>query len=132
MCVLLDAGTDVGIPFSGSAPDLGAFEAGPVTFVAGSGQMPVGFVVEGNYPNPFNPSTTIVYDIPDPGTVMIRIYDLVGRPIREMRNDHAIPGRYRVSWDGRDARFAPVASGVYFAFVQFGEHRSVLKMQLLK
>jgi len=129
---LINAGTDVGLPYNGTAPDLGAFETGPISFVASGPTMPGTFAVKGNYPNPFNPSTTIVYEIPEPGSITIRIYDLMGRVIRELSNDHFMPGRYQIMWDGRDARSVPVASGIYFASLSLGSNRSVLKMQLLK
>jgi hypothetical protein len=129
---LIDAGTDVGIPYNGLAPDLGAFETDDVTGVIAEASAPQGFRVLQNYPNPFNPSTTIVYQIPEPGGVTIQIVDLTGKGVALLHADHAGPGEYRLQWDGTGTGGTPVAAGVYFAAVRFGLHRTVLKLQLVR
>ena len=67
-----------------------------------------------NAPNPFNPSTQIVYRIPEPGQVDLRVYNLLGQQVRVLVRDHQEPGRYEVPWDGRDGLGRYVSSGVYF------------------
>jgi len=129
---LIDAGTDVGIPYNGSAPDLGAFETDPVTAVAATGLEPASYLVAQNYPNPFNPSTNILYEIPEPGLVTIQIYDLTGRLVRQLAGDHPAPGAYRIRWDGTNSRSEPVGAGVYLAVVRFATERAVVKLQLLR
>ena len=71
-----------------------------------------------NYPNPFNPSTTIVYDLGFTGgpdqNVNITIFDLLGRQVVEIFDGQQIIGRHEIRWDSRNARGIPSASGIYF------------------
>jgi len=68
-----------------------------------------------NSPNPFGPTTTLHYDLPDHTTALeLSIYNLKGQKVRTLANGPSAAGRYRSVWDGRDDRGAPVASGVYF------------------
>ena len=67
-----------------------------------------------NYPNPFNPSTTIRYSISRPGFVELKIFNLLGHPVRTLvRSDH-LDGEYEAAWDGRGGAGHDVAAGVYF------------------
>ena len=129
---LIDGGTDVGIPYYGSAPDLGAFETGAVISAPPLAALPQDFVVAQNYPNPFNPATNIVYEIPGPGTVSIRIVDLIGREIQETVIHHSAAGTFTAQWDGTNHQRRSVASGIYFAVVHHNGHRAILKLQLLR
>jgi hypothetical protein len=130
---LIDAGTNVGIPYNGAAPDLGAFETGGVTDVAASGPSTIaGFRLFQNYPNPFNPATTISYLIPRDGNVVIRIYDVRGRIVREILNEQQGAGQHVVCWDGRDECLGPAASGVYFVRVAFKGATQTAKIVLLR
>jgi hypothetical protein len=65
------------------------------------------------YPNPFNPSTTLSYQIPQDATVRLEIYDLIGRKVRSLVDGSKSTGYYRVVWNGRDETGRDVASGVY-------------------
>ena len=129
---LVDAGTDVGIPFKGLAPDLGAFESDPPTGILPVEHVPARFSVLGNYPNPFNPSTTIAYEIPGSGLVTITIFDLLGRRIRRLAVEQNAAGRYQAVWNGTDDDGRGVSSGTYYATIQYRGVRSALKMQLLR
>jgi hypothetical protein len=130
---LIDAGTNVGIPYNGIAPDLGAFETGGVTRVAGAAPATTaGFQVFHNFPNPFNPTTSISYLIPQDGEVAIRIYDVRGRIVREIVNERENAGPHVVRWDGRDERLAPAPSGVYFVRIAFKDATRTSKILLLK
>jgi len=84
-------------------------------FVSGGGfdERP-GYGLEPNYPNPFNPATTIAFDLPGPGPVAITIYDTHGRRVRTLGNHPGATGRNEIVWDGRDAAGLTVASGVYY------------------
>ena len=84
------------------------------------------------YPNPFNPSTTISYDLPEAGFVSIRIYDALGQEIRFLESRQAAAGRYKIQWDARDNQGRGVASGVYIAKVEAGSFSAAMKMLLLK
>ena len=129
---LIDGGTDIGKDFNGLAPDLGAFESGPPTAVIDPAPRPESFLVAGNYPNPFNPSTTIVYEIPRPGTVIVGVFDIMGRHVRTLVADHAEAGRHHVEWNGTNGFSQQVASGIYFAAVHFGSQQAIIRMQLLR
>jgi hypothetical protein len=85
-----------------------------------------------NYPNPFNPSTEIGFDFPKPSFVSLDIFDVLGRKVSTLINEHLTAGSKRVQWDGKDNTGAEVASGVYFYRLRIGDHVEVKKMVLLK
>jgi subtilisin-like proprotein convertase family protein len=108
-----------------------------ITFAGGqSGVGPDGlpavFALRGNYPNPFNPSTTISYDLPRAGHVQLQIYDVAGRLVRTLVDENRAAATHREVWDGRDNRGRGVASGVYYYRVTSGSHTATAKMMLLK
>jgi len=81
-----------------------------------SSPLPNGYTLMQNYPNPFNPATKLRYVLPEAAGVTIRVYDILGREVRTLRDgDHLWPGTFFVIWDGRDNDGIPVASGVYVA-----------------
>ena len=84
------------------------------------------------YPNPFNPATTISYDLPVEGDVSIVIYDAIGQEIRQLVNNGHTAGRYSVQWDAKDALGRNVGSGVYIAKIKAGTFSATQKMLLLK
>jgi hypothetical protein len=84
------------------------------------------------YPNPFNPATTISYDLPVEGDVSIVIYDAIGQEIRQLVNNGHTAGRYSVQWDAKDALGRSVGSGVYIAKIKAGTFSATQKMLLLK
>jgi hypothetical protein len=73
-------------------------------------QLPTVFALHPNYPNPFNPSTQLNYDLPAPGNVTLVIYDVLGRKTIELVNGYQEAGYYSANWNATDQ-----ASGVYFA-----------------
>ncbi len=84
------------------------------------------------YPNPFNPSTTVSYDLPSDALVSIVIYDVIGQEVRRLVSEQKIAGRYHVQWDARDNLGRSVGSGVYIAKVEAGSFSASQKMLLLK
>ena len=80
-----------------------------------------------NYPNPFNPTTIINYQIPNNSFVTLKIYDELGREIRTIVNQYQTKGRYDISFNAEN-----LASGIYFYKLQTGNFVSVKKMMLLK
>ncbi|NQV16181.1 S8 family serine peptidase [bacterium] len=90
------------------------------------------FTLYANYPNPFNPSTQIAYQIATPSQVSIRITDIRGREIRSWDMSSQETGYYETLWDGLDADGKSVAAGVYFSVVQAGSELRNQKMLLLK
>lgn len=92
------------------------------------------FELLGNFPNPFNPITTIQFKVNKPlnQVVKIKIYDTLGRLIRFFLIQVSNPGIYKIQWDGRMENGITAASGNYFYLVDFGEAILAGKMQLLK
>ncbi len=74
-----------------------------------------------NYPNPFQASTTIGYEVQQAGLVTITVYDLLGRAVRTLVDEARPVGTYHIAWDGRDAGGRAVASGTYFYRLRVGE-----------
>lgn len=88
-----------------------------------------------NTPNPFNPSTTITFDLPaewNAERVSLRVYDLRGALVKVLADEDFQEGRHSVQWDGSDAQGRAVASGVYFYRMEAGGRSLVRKMILLK
>ncbi len=84
------------------------------------------------YPNPFNPRTTISYELPADTDVSVIIYDAIGQEIRQLVSRHYTAGRYSVQWDAKDHMGRSVGSGVYIAKIVAGSNTSIQKMLLLK
>lgn len=93
----------------------------------GSRIIPEEIALLQNYPNPFNASTTVEYDLAKTCYVFIEIYDLLGRKIEILLNDHQQPGRHRVIWDASD-----YSSGIYFYRIEAGKFIETRRMLLLK
>jgi hypothetical protein len=94
--------------------------------------MPTRFELLGARPNPFNPSTRIVFRLPRDTDVRIRIYDIHGRMIRRLFDERLQPGEHGVTWDGRNEGGSRVGSGLYFYWIQAGEINERQKLVLLK
>jgi len=94
--------------------------------------LPTTFALHQNHPNPFNPITTIRYDLPENGPVSIIIYDLMGREIKTLVKQVSAPGRYSVNWNGRNQFGKQIASGMYFYRMETPEFQSVKKLIFLK
>jgi len=96
-------------------------------------ELPARFALRQNTPNPFNPVTTIAYDVPAPGgRVTIAIYDVAGRLVRTLVDSSQEPGRLAAVWDGTDETGAMVGSGVYYCRMQSDDHDETIKLTLLK
>ena len=94
--------------------------------------LPVGIRLNQNFPNPFNPSTTINYEIISEGLVNITVYDLLGSEIVQLVNQVEQPGNRSVRWDGRDQQGNIVNGGVYVYRLTIGNHTETKKMVFLK
>jgi len=86
----------------------------------------------GNYPNPFNPSTTIAYSMAREGYVSIAVYNLKGQLVQRLVNGLRGAGEHSVVWNGDDASGRSVGSGVYFYRMSVGDYTAVRKMLLIK
>ena len=80
-----------------------------------------------NYPNPFNPTTKIRYQLSAPGPATLRVYDILGREVKTLVNEVKNPGNYEVMFDA-----SQFASGLYFYRLEAGSYASTKKMLLLK
>jgi hypothetical protein len=92
--------------------------------------VPGDFCLHPNHPNPFNPETAIRYDLPEPCSVTLSVYDLMGRSIARLVDDHAEAGRHTIAWDGTNERGHPVPSGIYVLHLKAGEQTQTQKMIL--
>lgn len=88
--------------------------------------------LNGNYPNPFNPTTTISYDIKDASDVSLAIYNVKGQMIRSLVNEVKQSGHYTVQWDGKDTHGKIVSSGVYQYVLKTNNYQESKRMTLLK
>lgn len=94
--------------------------------------LPVAVELQGNYPNPFNPETRIHFALPQPMTVTLAVYDLLGRQVRLLHQGLLPEGSHRLLWDGRDASGAAMSSGVYWYRLITPEAVKTGKMVLMK
>ena len=94
---------------------------------------PAVFALANNYPNPFNPATTIKYALPQAADVELTVYNVVGQVVRTLVAEHQSAGRYVVEWDATNDNGHSLSSGMYFYRLQAGgEFHEVKKMLLLK
>ena len=94
--------------------------------------VPSGFVLSQNFPNPFNPSTTLRYHLSETSQVSLRIYDIQGRAVKRVELGMLNTGWQHTIWDGLDDSGAEIPTGVYLARLQAGTHADVVKMLYLK
>jgi len=86
------------------------------------------------YPNPFNPSTTVTFALPEAGRIQLAVYELGGRLVRTLAEGSFGVGPQQVPWDGRDDQGNPMASGVYFSKLTLpgGKGEMIQKMALIR
>ena len=94
--------------------------------------MPTEYALGQNVPNPFNPSTTIDYRLPEAGDVQLVIYNLLGQEVRTLVQESMDAGFHSVIWDGKDEFGKQVASGIYIYRMSVGDFSQVQRMMLLK
>jgi len=96
--------------------------------------IPASFSLSNNYPNPFNPSTSITYTIPErrSGHVSLKIYDLRGALVTTLVDQVSEPGYHSVLWDATDNAGHMVSSGVYIYRLKAGEFTKSNKMMLMR
>lgn len=94
--------------------------------------LPNSFRIYPNYPNPFNSTTKIDYQLPKKTNVQLVIFDILGRNVITLVDDLLQPGYKTITWNGIDAFGNNVSAGMYFYMIQTGKNREVKKMVLLK
>jgi len=102
-------------------------EVSPVSTVAGPGDLPRAYALDDNFPNPFNPSTTIRFSIPEASPVVLKVYNLLGEEIATLVQSRLAPGTYN-----RVLNANGLASGVYLYRLRAGSFTSTKKMLLMK
>ncbi len=103
-----------------------------LTLQANDQQLPSVLALHTNYPNPFNPSTTISFSLPKTAPVKLVIYNIRGQKVKSLLNESLEAGNHRVVWDGRDDTNRSVGSGVYYTRLEQNGTVKVSKMMLLK
>lgn len=121
---LLEVGSASGEMTSASAMHVDALQV--------TKALPKVFALHDNYPNPFNPMTTIRYDLPNTSNTSLGVFNVVGQLVKTLVSDEQKAGEYAVKWDGRDEAGKDVGSGIYYYVFQAGDFRSVKSMVLLK
>ena len=94
--------------------------------------LPDSYMLVQNFPNPFNPETTIQYALPEAGQVIISVYNVIGERITTLVNRRMNAGYHTISWNGRDSLGKSVSGGIYFCRIQAGNFIHVIRMLLLK
>ncbi len=120
----------------------GCFPATQVTCGAGfalegdewneSWDIPTETALLGNYPNPFNPSTTLRYGLSEPGQVSLKVYNMLGQLVRTIVDEQQVEGYHEAVWDGRNEIGATVASGIYIYRMAAGNIVETRRMLLVK
>jgi len=126
---LIDKGLNIGLPFEGEAPDLGAYE---FTNILGLNYKKKGnnkstFTLANNYPNPFNILTNLEFTIHKSGLVELSVYNSLGEKVSELVNRNLTAGVYSIVFDAKK-----LSSGIYFTSLSSGKIRIQKKMILLK
>ena len=85
-----------------------------------------------NFPNPFNPSTTIKFDLKEKGLVTLKVYNVAGQLVRTLVNEVKDANSYTVAWDGKNDRGGAVASGIYFYKMDTKDFSQTKKMVMLR
>jgi len=135
------------LTFTATDPDLNSdsevttFTVNPVSVsegapveksIAGGSDLPAETGLLGNYPNPFNPSTTINYSLAEDGPVTLAVYNMLGQEVATLVNEHQYAGYHSAVWNGHSADARPVASGVYLYRVNAGGEVKVGRLLLSK
>ena len=94
--------------------------------------IPYVFRLSQNYPNPFNSNTIINYEIPTPGFVAVKIFNVLGQEVKTLVDTYQIAGPHSVIWDGTNNSDKEIASGVYFSKLISSDNIEIKKMLLLK
>jgi hypothetical protein len=105
---------------------------------AGGGQLavesenPESFALLKNYPNPFNPATTIEFTITKPGPINLSIFNITGQKVAELVSGSVTAGKHSVVWNGRDSKGAPLSTGIYISRLETKNNVISQRMMLVK
>lgn len=105
----------------------------PTNVLSSDEPLPINYLLEQNYPNPFNPATSIRFSQPKEEHIQLRIFDVTGRLITTLVDEHLNAGVHALEWDGTDGAGTPVASGIYLCRLRAGDtFMQTNKMLLLR
>ena len=102
------------------------------TVVSNDINLPSSYKLYNNYPNPFNPSTSISFSVPKSGNVTLEIYNVLGNRVKTITSGYHNPGSYTYSWNGEDEYNNKISSGIYICRLTAGSFSDSKKMVLLK
>jgi hypothetical protein len=97
-----------------------------------SAATPAPLTLDPPHPNPFNPSTSISFTLPESGFARLAVYNISGQLVRELAAEHLSAGQHEIVWDSRDSSGANVSSGVYIARLAAGDRTAVRKVTLVR
>ncbi len=121
---LIDAGLDIGLPYEGHAPDLGAYEASTSTLIAVEEESPQRSAsVFSNHPNPFRDATTFTLSMQRADHVNLSVFNIIGQQVGTVADRVVSPGVHTFHWEVLGHRLPP---GVYFARLQAADHHRVV------
>ena len=119
--------------FGGNLSEPSNYAQGIVEVLAvDEGLLPIKFALHQNFPNPFNPTTKINYDLPESGHVNISIFNITGRKIRSLVSGAQEAGFRSITWDATNDIGQPVSAGMYIYTIESKDFRATRKMVLLK
>jgi len=107
-------------------------DMGTVTGIEEKTRIADGFALKNNYPNPFNPTTTIEFRLPKTQHVTFSIYNIMGQRIKTLADREFAAGTYHIQWNGTNMAGHKVSSGTYFCIVESGNFVKILKLTLMK
>ena len=130
------------VPEKVTVPDMVPLSAGTVSSIKSRSAekfklelkevLPVVYSLHQNFPNPFNPITTLRYDLPSDVFVTLTIFDMLGREVTQLINTTQEAGFKSVKWDATDSMGRSVSAGVYIYQIEAGTFVQTKKMVLLK
>tara|TARA_Y100001968_G_C19127736_1_gene605123 strand:- start:242 stop:769 length:528 start_codon:yes stop_codon:yes gene_type:complete len=138
---------NIPIKFIGSKYDVGSVNIGNIIIAGLDGSsveyvvrssmldikpIPSKFALLQNFPNPFNPSTEIRFDLAEPGFVDLAVYNMNGQMIRKLKAEDMTPGYHALIWDGLNDYGSRVSSGMYFYTIRSGQFHDTKKMLFMK
>ncbi len=126
--VLMDVYGNIGVLYEGLA---GTIQITPAVSTEPLAGLPTSYGLTANYPNPFNPTTSLDYQIPEQALVSFTIYDIRGTLVYQVQQKHS-PGKYTMQWDGLNNNGIPVSSGTYFIRMEAPGYNRTNKVLLLK
>ena len=135
------------VVFKGSSYDVGQVEIDNINVAGFAGDLidyvsrtaisevkliPSDFSLQQNFPNPFNPSTEIRFDLPEEGQVELSVFNMQGQKVRTLESGKMKPGYHAIIWNGTNDNGSRVSTGMYFYSIKTNKFQAVRKMLFLK